>query len=90
MAKTGWKRGLGTSKKEQGIVTPKAPQNQTAKQRWLKRGDSLWNHPRIVEAVLGKQYWDLKIFLCFPVLEKYIRSRYIKENNKRRKVLWRW
>lgn len=29
MSKTGWKRHLGTSKKEQGIKTPpKAPQNK--------------------------------------------------------------
>ena len=28
MANTGWIRSLGTSKREQGIVTPKAPQNQ--------------------------------------------------------------
>jgi len=28
MAKTGWKRSLGTSKREQGIVTFKAPQNR--------------------------------------------------------------
>ena len=28
MAKTLWKRDLGTSKREQGIVTPKAPQNR--------------------------------------------------------------
>lgn len=28
MAKTGWKRSLGTSKRQQGIKTPKAPQNR--------------------------------------------------------------
>ena len=28
MAKTKWKRDLGTSKREQGIETPKDPQNQ--------------------------------------------------------------
>lgn len=29
--KTKWKRSLGTSKKEQGIKTPKAPQNRKKK-----------------------------------------------------------
>ena len=29
-----WDRSLGTSKREQGIVTPKAPQNESKKQPW--------------------------------------------------------
>jgi len=31
MAKTEWKRSKGTSKKAQGIITPKAPQNRRKK-----------------------------------------------------------
>lgn len=29
MAKTGWDRSLGTSKREQGIITPKAPRRKS-------------------------------------------------------------
>jgi len=32
MGKTKWKRRLGTSKREQGIKTPKAPQNRKKNQ----------------------------------------------------------
>ena len=33
MTQTKWNRSLGTSKREQGIYTPKAPQNRKAKNR---------------------------------------------------------
>ena len=49
-----WNRSLGTSKKEQGIYTPKAPQNQSNKP--FKQVDTA---PQSLEE-FHQKYGDLK------------------------------
>lgn len=46
-AKTAWRRSLGTSKKEQGITTPKAPQNDP--KYWLRKAGKITPRPVLLQ-----------------------------------------
>ena len=56
--KSGWKRELGTSKKAQGIVTPKAPWNDKERRFMLKR---ILSKPRTKEELGIIDQWIAKI-----------------------------
>jgi len=54
--KSGWRRELGTSKREQGILTPKAPWNRRGQRRYVARGPQpLFGLAEFIAALMRKE-----------------------------------
>ena len=77
MAKTGWVRSLGTSKREQGIVTPKAPQNRPKRK------------PLFIQAPLSLWERALRFFMFWKDNKIKVTNRSFVKQAKAPKVLGR-